>query len=297
MDPLALGLVLVSAVLHATWNILLKTAGDPLRVATAAMIASAAVLVPAAAVAWLLQGRPPVAPAAVALGVVSGVVEVAYFVFLAAAYRRGDLSVVAPVARGTAPLLLVAVGVVVLGERLSPGAAVGVAVLLAGLLTVQRPWRYLVGGESVAHRGAAGFALLTGVTIALYSSVDRVGVQLAPPWLYAAILWLVAAIGLAIVGWLRPRVADGRFATDGPLDVPRSMAAGLLTLATYLLVLFAMSRAPVSLVGPLRESAVLLTSAYGVLVLHEAVTRREVGLRLTGSVLVVVGAAVIALAG
>jgi drug/metabolite transporter (DMT)-like permease len=297
VDPLALGLVLVSAVLHATWNILLKTAGDPLRVATAGMVASAAMLVPAAAVAWLLQGRPAVAPEAVALGIVSGVVEVAYFVFLAAAYRRGDLSVVAPVARGTAPLLLVAVGAVVLGERLSPGAAVGVAILLAGLLTVQRPWRYLVGGGSGAHRGAAGFALLTGVTIAVYSSVDRVGVQLAPPWLYAAILWLVAAIGLAIVGWLRPRVAEGRFATDGPLDVPRSVAAGLLTLATYLLVLFAMSRAPVALVGPLRESAVLLTSAYGVLVLHEAVTRREVGLRLAGSVLVVVGAAVIALAG
>jgi drug/metabolite transporter (DMT)-like permease len=297
VDPLALGLVLVSAVLHATWNILLKTAGDPLRVATAAMVASAAVLVPAAAVAWLVQGRPAIAPAAAALGIASGVVEVAYFVFLAAAYRRGDLSVVAPVARGTAPLLLVAIGILVLGERLSSGAAAGVAILLAGLLTVQRPWRFVAGGASRTHRGAAGFALLTGVTIALYSSIDRVGVQVAPPWLYAAILWLVAAAGLAGVGWLRPRVAGGRYAPDGPLDVPRSVAAGLLTLATYLLVLFAMSRAPVALVGPLRESAVLLTSAYGVFVLHEAVTRREMGLRLLGSVLVVAGAVVLVVSG
>ena len=295
MDPLALALVLVSAVLHATWNILLKTAGDPLRVATAAMVASACLLVPAAVVAWLLDGRQAVEPAAIALGVLSGLAEVAYFVFLAAAYRRGDLSVVAPVARGTAPLILVVVGPVILGERLAPGAALGVAILLAGLFTVQRPWRFLHG--ETANRAAVAFALLTGVTIACYTSVDRVGVQLAPPWLYGAVLWLVAAVGLLVVGRARARVAGGRYAVTGPLDVPRSVASGLLTLVTYLLVLFALSRAPVAVVGPLRESAVLLTTAYGVLVLHEAVTRREMGLRLAGSVLVVLGAVVLAVAG
>jgi drug/metabolite transporter (DMT)-like permease len=139
--------------------------------------------------------------------------------------------------------------------------------------------------------------LLTGVTIATYTSIDRVGAQLAPPWLYGAILWLVAAAGLLLVGWLRPRVAGGRFAVSGPLDVPRSVASGLLTLVTYLLVLFALSRSPVAVVGPLRESAVLLTSAYGVLVLHEAVTRREMSLRLAGSVLVVLGAALLVVGG
>ena len=151
--------------------------------------------------------------------------------------------------------------------------------------------------RAAADRGAAGFALLTGIMIATYTSIDRVGTQLAPPWLYGAILWLVGAGGLLVVGWLRPRLADGRYAVSGPLDVPRAVVSGLLTLATYLLVLFALSRAPVSIVGPLRESAVLLTSAYGVLVLHEAVTRREIGLRLAGSVLVVVGSVVLALTG
>ena len=95
----------------------------------------------------------------------------------------------------------------------------------------------------------------------------------------------------------RSRVAGGRYAVTGPLDVPRSAASGFLTLATYLLVLFALSRSPVAVVGPLRESAVLLTSAYGVLVLHEAVTRREMSLRLAGSALVVLGAAVLAVSG
>ena len=100
-----------------------------------------------------------------------------------------------------------------------------------------------------------------------------------------------------VVGQARSRVAGGRYAVTGPLDVPRSAASGLLTLVTYLLVLFALSRAPVAVVGPLRESAVLLTSVYGVFVLHEAVTQRETGLRLGGSVLVVLGAVVLAVTG
>ena len=83
----------------------------------------------------------------------------------------------------------------VLGERLAPGAAFGVGLLLAGLLAVQRPWRSCAGGRP-RTAAAAGFALLTGVMIATYSSLDRVGAQLAPPWLYAAILWLVGAAGL-----------------------------------------------------------------------------------------------------
>jgi drug/metabolite transporter (DMT)-like permease len=296
VDSLALALVLVSAVMHAAWNILLKTAGDPLRTATLGMVAASLVIAPAAGAAWWLLGRPPVPPEGLAVGFVSGLVEIAYFVFLAAAYRRADLSVVYPLARGTAPLLIVLIGVVILGERLVPMALVGVTVLLVGLLTVQRPWR-LLRGRHAAERGAAGFALLTALMIATYTSIDRVGSQLVPPWLYAAILWVVGAIGLAGVGWLRPRIAGGAFAATAPLDRRRAVLAGMLTLGGYLLVLFALSRAPVALIGPLRESAVVITAAWGVLVLREAVTRREIGLRLAGSGLVLSGAALLAIAG
>ena len=296
MDSLALALVLVSAVMHASWNILLKTAGDPLRTATAGMIAASLVIVPGSAAVWWLLGRPPVPPEGIAVGFVSGLAEIAYFVFLAAAYRRGDLSVVYPLARGTAPLLIVLIGVVVLGERLVPMAAAGVALLLAGLLTVQRPWR-LLRGRHAAERGAAMFALLTALMIATYTSIDRVGSQLVPPWLYAAILWMVGAIGLAGIGWLRPRIAGGAFAPTAPLDLRRAVVTGMLTLGGYLLVLFALSRAEVAIVGPLRESAVVITAAWGVLVLREAAARREIGLRLAGSGLVLAGAAMLAFAG
>jgi uncharacterized membrane protein len=297
VDSLALACVLVSAVMHATWNILLKTAGDPLRTATAGMTAAAAVLVPASAIGWLLLGRPGIPQQALVLGFVSGLAEIAYFVFLAAAYRRGDLSVVSPLARGSAPVLIVIVGVVVLGERLQPAAAIGVGVLIAGLLTVQRPWR-LLRGANAAHRGAAGFALLTGLMIATYTSIDRVGSQLVAPWIYATVLWVVGAVGLVLIDGLRPRVAGGVFAPlAGSLDVRRAVVGGLLTLAAYLLILFALSRAEVALVGPLRESAVLITSAWGILRLREAVTRHEIGLRLAGSTMVLLGAAVLAIAG
>ena len=297
MDSIALACVLVSAVLHATWNILLKTAGDPLRTATIGMIAAFAVLLPGVAVGWLALGQPSLPAPAVVIGSLSGLAEIAYFVFLSAAYRRGDLSIVSPLARGSAPLLIVAVGIVVLGERLSPAATVGVVMLLVGLLTVQRPWQFLRGAHA-GHRAAAGFALLTGLMIATYTSLDRVGSQLVAPWIYAAVLWGVGALGLGLVDLIRPRIAGGAFApADGSIDLPRALAGGLLTLAAYLLVLFALSRAAVALVGPLRESGVLITSAYGVLVLHEAVTRREIGLRLSGSVMVLLGAAVLAFAG
>ncbi len=297
MDSIALACVLVSAVMHATWNILLKTAGDPLRTATVGMVAAFALLLPGSVIGWALVGRPEIPPQALVLGFLSGLAEIAYFVFLAAAYRRGDLSVVSPLARGSAPLLIVIVGIVVLGERLAPMAAFGVALLLVGLLTVQRPWRLLRGAHA-AHRGAAAFALLTGLMIATYTSIDRVGSQLIAPWIYAAILWGVGAAGLVIVGWLRPRIAGGSFAPPpGPLDLRRAVVGGLLTLAAYLLILFALSRTEVAIVGPLRESAVLITSAWGIVKLHEAVTRREITLRLTGSVLVLLGALVLAIAG
>ncbi|MCJ7711587.1 MAG: EamA family transporter, partial [Chloroflexi bacterium] len=251
MDPFALGCIAIAAVLHAAWNILLKTAGDPLRTATVGVVAASLVLVPLAVIAWLVADRPDVPAEAWGLGIVSGGVEVAYFVFLAAAYRRSDLSVVYPIARGSAPIMAVAVGVLVLGERLPPPAWLGVGLLLAGLLVVQRPWRLV--RTSGADRSGAGFALLTGAMIATYSALDRVGVQQAPAWLYAAILWPTCALGLLVVAWLRPRIAGGEHARpDVPLDVPRAVGGGLLIFTAYGFVLAALSRAPLAVVAPLR---------------------------------------------
>lgn len=298
MDPLVLALVLGAATLHVTWNVLLKTSGDPLRGATVATAAGALLLVPGATIAWFAVGQPPIPPEAFGLWVISGVLEAVYFAFLAAAYRRGDLSIVYPLARGTATLLAIGAGIVVLGERLEPMGYVGLVILLAGFLWLQRPWQILrsvIRGHKV--EGGVLFAIATGVLVSTYSAVDRVGVRLVEPWIYAAILQFVAAITL--VGWttFRWRYSHrrgiesifARLAGD-----KRSALGGAIAVVQYLLILIAFRLAPLSVVAPLRESAIVLASGWGAFRMREAASQREGLARVAAATLIVIGALVIA---
>jgi uncharacterized membrane protein len=299
MEPFVIGLVAIAAVLHVAWNVRLKTAGDPLRTATIGMLAASVGIVPAGIVAWWVSGVPALPLEGVALGIASGVVEAVYFVFLAAAYRRGDLSVVYPLARGTAPLLAVVVGVGLLGERLGFWGSLGVVALLAGFLWLQRPWRVLAmargRGASPAGRRSIDtsvlFALATGVTIATYTAMDRVGVRLIEPLPYAAILWATSCIALLL--WIAV-VAGGDLLRHGAADTRSAIVGGWLTLGAYLLVLVALSVAPLSGVAPLRESATVFAAAWGSVRMGEAADRAEVGRRVGASVLIVGGALLLA---
>ena len=300
MPPLAVGLVLVAAALHATWNVLLKTSGDTLGTAIRLQALGTAILVPIGIAGWFLTGRPAIDPGGVGVALVSGVLEAAYFVFLSAAYARGDLSLVYPLARGTAPLLAVVVGVALLGEHLSTGTLAGVLCLLAGILLVARPWRALreAGRE---HRGAIGFALATGMTIAAYSAVDRIGVPVMPPWLYGAILAVFATVLLATAVWVGRRLgllAPAPQAPEGARHWPRlrrrDAAAGVASLTAYLLILFAYSIAPLATVAPLRESGIVLAAAWGSFRLGESTGGREAGGRIVAAGLVVLGALLLA---
>lgn len=318
MDPLIIGLVSFSAVLHLAWNVRLKTASDPLRTATIGMAAAALVIVPVGFAAWWTSGAPALPAEGIALGVLSGVVEAVYFIFLAAAYRRGDLSVVYPIARGTAPLLAVAVGVGLLGEQLGAAGSVGVVALLAGFLWLQRPWRAL--SVARARRGQAGppdpgtirpgvpyprtprpnvdtamlFALATGVTIATYTALDRIGTRLIAPLPYAAILWLTGSIALVL--WV-VLVAGGGLRRDGPVATREAAIGGWLTLGAYLCILVALSVAPLSGVAPLRESATVFAAAWGSVRMGEAANRGETVRRVAASGLIVGGALLLAIAG
>lgn len=304
MEPIVFVLVAGSAVLHVAWNVLLKTAGEPLRAATIGLSTGAVLICPAAVVGWFLIGRPAVPPEAVVVATASGLLEAGYFVFLAAAYRRGDLSVVYPIARGTAPLLAVAVGIFILGERLGPEGYLGVAFLLVGLLMLQRPWRFFrPSADGTGWDPAVGFALLTGVTIAAYSAVDRVGARLVEPWLYAGFIW---ATGVAFLwAWVITTGAASRWRTDDAaatsvddrFDNRRAAFGGVITLGAYLMILAAFSVAPLTAVAPLRESAIVIASAWGTLRLGEGADRGEAARRITASALVVLGAVLLALDG
>ncbi len=300
MDPFVFVLVAGAAVLHVTWNVLLKTAGDPLRAAAVGMVTAAAVICPAAVVGWILADRPTVPAEALLLSVVSGLLEAVYFAFLAAAYRRGDLSMVYPLARGSAPLLAVAMGVLILGERLGPLGYAGVAALLVGLLSLQRPWRYL-GAAGRQSGGAAGFALLTGIAIASYSAVDRVGVRTTEPWIYAALIWASCSVFLWAYVWVyrRQRLlrAVGSVASpaERAFEPRRAAVGGLMTLGAYLLILTAFTVAPLTAVAPLRESAIVLASGWGSFRLGEAASRADGLYRISAAGLVVVGAILLAI--
>ena len=301
MDPLIIGLVALSAVLHVAWNVRLKTAGDPLKAATVGMLAATVGVVPAGVVAWALAGRPALPPEGIALGVLSGVIEAGYFILLSAAYRRGDLSVVYPIARGTAPLLAVIFGVGLLGERLGVPGFIGVALLLAGFLILQRPWRALRRRPASADgvRGqrldpAIAFAVATGVTIATYTLIDRVGTRMIDPFTYAAILWVTTSVVLVV--WVTVMAGGGIF-DGGREQVRRAAIGGWLTLGAYLLILIALSVAPLSGVAPLRESATVVAAAWGSVRMGEAADRSETVRRVGASVLIVVGALLLAVGG
>jgi uncharacterized membrane protein len=298
VEPWVIALVAVSAVLHLAWNVRLKTAGDPLRAATIGMLAASVGIVPLGIAVWWYQGRVALPIEGIVLGLASGVVEAAYFILLSAAYRRGDLSVVYPLARGTAPLLAVFIGVVVLGERLGVAGSIGVVMLLIGFLVLQRPWRAI----ALARSGAAGareaaadsailFALATGVMIATYTAIDRVGTRQIDPFPYAAILWVTCSV--VLVGWVW-LVAGGDLLRYGPEAARRAAVGGWLTLAAYLCILVALSVAPLSGVAPLRESATVFAAAWGSVRMGEASDRSEAVRRIGASVLIVGGALLLA---
>jgi drug/metabolite transporter (DMT)-like permease len=267
LTTLAVGMALSAALLHAAWNVRLKSAADPLRVAALAVPLGTVAVTPIVAVVWLRSGTPLLPWPAAALAGVAGLLELAYFQSLSRAYRRGDISAVYPVARGTAPVLAALVGLFILREKLTTVQAVGVGVLVVGIWLARPPLR---------SRSALVPALLTGVFIAGYTTVDRLGVRMGPFWLYAYAHFVATSITL--VPWMRRGVLS------------QAVPVGVLSVTAYGLALAALSLAPLALVAPLRESGVVLVAVWGVFRMGE---RERASLKLAGAAVVLAGAALL----
>ena len=279
----AIALALTAAALHGTWNVMVKVSGDPLVTFIRATLVSAFVATVCLIPAWLWLGRPSLTPAAAGLGLISSVFETLYLWLLSTAYRRGDLSVVYPIARGSAPLMAVAAGLVILGERLEPLQLAGVGLLLVGILAVTISQ---TGGRATLP------ALLTGVAIAAYTSVDRVGVRLTTPWLYGWLLFTLMAIELPLSIWVASLL--GRAPAVGPgrvLGWRQSALIGTFMWAGYFLVLVALSLAPLAVVAPVRETSVVAVALWGVWKLRE---RQGAAMKLSGAVATLAGVALLA---
>jgi drug/metabolite transporter (DMT)-like permease len=275
-------------VLHGTWNILVKVSGDPMATFQRATLAATLVATPPVLVVWLWTGRPGLAPAAAGWCALSGILEVTYLWLLAAAYRRGELSAVYPIARGSAPLLAVIAGLVLLHERLTGLQLFGVGLLLAGILAVTLSQ---AGGRATIP------ALLTGVAIASYTAVDRVGVQLSTPWLYGWLLIVLMLVGITVSTWIAARLTARRPTAERPFSRPvlsraQATVIGIFMWGGYLLVLWALSLAPLSVVAPVRETAVVGVAVWGIWRLRE---RTGVPMKIAGAVATLAGVALLAI--
>lgn len=262
MSPLVTALVLGAALLHASWNAIIKSSRDVM-LDTALIAAGAAVLslpltaflpLPASA-SWPYLGA-------------SVAIHIGYFTTLVGAYRIGDLGHAYPLMRGTAPLLVALFGMLLLDEH--PGATIwlGIVLISAGILSIG----LLQQGR--AHRDATLWALANAAIIASYTLVDGAGARLSgtPAGYGAWMFWLQGLPFVAMVIALRQRAA---------LDYARrnwrrGLAGGLCVISAYGIVLWAMTQAPVAAVAALRETSVIFAALLGSIFLREPFGRRRV---------------------
>ena len=252
--------VLLGALLHASWNLLVK-AGQNKQLSAALVYIAAGVLS-----ALALPFMPGVAPASWPYLAASTVTELLYGALLAAAYHAGDLSHAYPLMRGSAPLLVALGSVLVVGEHLAASVWVGIAVMSCAILSL------IFDARSRRQSAAAtGFAVLNAFVIATYTVIDGVGSRKSgAPIAYC--LWLFLFVGIGWLAW-----AFLRYRRERRPPLYRELAAGLIggacSLASYALALWAMTRAPIAAVAAVRETSIVFGTLLGALILRERVTR------------------------
>ncbi len=271
MDIWLFALVLFAAVLHASWNAMVKSADEPLLRLTLITLVGALCALP------LLVVATPPAPAAWPYVLGSVAVHLAYYAALLASYRFGDLSQVYPIARGAAPLLVAVGAFAFAGEWPGAGGLVAAALICTSVL--------LLAGRGSAR--ATLCALACGACIAAYTVIDGLGVRAAGDALgYIAWLFVLDPLPLLLHArrWHGPALWR-RLGTSWR----GGLIGGACAFAAYALVVFALSRAPMALVAALRETSVLLATLIGTRLLAEPLGAR----RLLAAAGVVAGVALL----
>jgi len=273
METFVVLLVLFSALLHATWNAFLHLSED--RVWLLGMMAIPYIAVSAIGVIVL----PMPAPAAWPYIVASVVLEFGYLLALIRAYKSGDFGQIYPIARGLSPMLVFVGALVFAHEALKPLAALGVALVSLGIISLafRRGMRF--SGESVP------FALLTGLFI---SVVDGIGARVAGNGLsYIMWVYLIWNIPQFLLAWHWRGGAKGLFI--GRTVVLKGMASGVLALSAYCLIIEAYRYLPIAMVSALREMSSIFAVLIGWLFMREKLTPR----RIVACALVTLGAVLI----
>ncbi len=275
MPPLAIGAALLSALIHASWNAVLKGGTD--RVVDTFLVAIGAMLVGVTLIA--IFGLPP--PTAWPFVALSLMLHLAYWAALFKAYDAGDLSHIYTLSRGSAPLLVAIGAALTAGEIPPPLKAIGIALVSIGVIAV--------GVSRRAPLRATLWALATGGCIASYSLVDALGSRAAGNAAqFLGLAQVLVATAMIVFALLRrgpPRLLSG--AAAAPL---RGIGVGVLSIGGYLLVLWAQTFAPIAQVTALRETSVVFAALIAFVFLHERLGLR----RWAGAAIVAAGAGLIA---
>lgn len=274
------GLVLFAAVLHASWNAVLHGNRDRFLSMTWMSIAIAVVALVVAV------NTPLPARAAWPYFIASGLVHVVYNVTLIRSYRRGDLGAAYPIARGSSPMLVTLGAALFAHEAIGLAHGIGVAMISCGIIAIA------LQGKQVSRAGAVA-ALTTGATIAVYTVIDGVGVRLSDDQSLAYTSWMFLFYALMPVMFVAKR---GWWALwtpvrDMPMAVGTSVVGGLVSLAAYGIVIWALQSGAMGTVSALRETSVMFAVLIGRIFLGEVVTAK----RWIACAVVATGAACLAL--
>lgn len=256
MTPTVLMLIFCAAVLHATWNALVKSGGDPVLRLTVTNAAAGLCVLP-----LLLFVNVP-APASWPYLLGSVLVHIAYYGFLTSCYRFGDLSFTYPVARGAAPPLVALGAFLAAGEALTSTGIVAIALICFAIFAMA-----VTGRRHSNSRAALLFALCTGTCIAAYTVLDGLGARVSGDVLgYITYMFLLDAIPLTVfVGYRRRHSLKGHLKAHWRAG----FASGVLAVGAYGLIIWAMTKAPMAYVSALRETSVILAAIIGCKLLHE----------------------------
>ena len=302
--------VLFGALLHASWNALVKSSTDKALDTVLIHVVGSVIALPL--VAWLGWPNPGAWPFIVA----SVTIHIAYYLLLTGAYKHGDLGLTYPLMRGTAPLLVALASVATLGEHLSLAGWLGVVGVSVGVLVLGLPGKLLLatgtdspsgpndGDNKAAHAAhaeqvklrnkAIRFALANAVIIAIYTVIDAKGARASGNALqYVVTLFLLDGWPFAfIVLARRGRAAQPYIRAYARKRWPLALGGAVASLGSYGIALWAMTQAPVATVAALRETSVLFAALLGAWLLKESFTRR----RVVGTLTIVAGVMALRLA-
>jgi drug/metabolite transporter (DMT)-like permease len=257
LTSLVLGAVLFGALIHASWNALIKAQPDK-------FVASALVAVGAGIVALPIMPALPAPPStAWPYVAASAVIHVAYFILVGFAYRAADLGVAYPLTRGSAPPVTAFFAFLFLGETLGLNGWIAVLAIAVGIVALSAD-ALARGGLT---RSTAIGAIANAGVIVVYTLVDGIGARVTGngviygAWMLAATAILLLALMLALRG--------RSFLALGIRQWPLALGGGALALASYAIALCAMTLAPIGLVAALRETSVLFAAILGAMLFKE----------------------------